>query len=425
MKSVGPYRVPGRREEDEEQKARLDRIAASGDVRSLVELLPLLPPEAHRLGPDAAKAATSVLERASPSRLAWFDQWYRGGWLPKGPDAPAWRDVRLGRGPWARRFKGVVALASFHANGFVRETAVRLLSELDDGFELPYLLIRTNDWVPKVRIAAATAAAQRTTASYVEHWVRCLGLVDRLRNTQRGERDAPYVRRVEELLLREDARPLLESALSRGELTVRRAVLRRVALLPDGERRRLLTIASRDVDPVIAIDGAKRLLPDAAAELLRHPISRVRHLALEAAVARDVSSARDGLEQALFDDARSVRETARHHLSKLDGGRDFAAAYRKRVSESRGREKIVALEALAEVGTADDLDRFVPLLHDPKARVRAAAIVAIGRWAGEAHLDDLEAALRDRSSVVRRAASPFAKRYLGRGIVHRARRELR
>lgn len=432
---MNPFRVLGGRAEDEEERARIALIAEAGEVRSLVELLPFLPPEAHRLGTEAAEAAAAVLERCSPSQLAWFDQWYRGGWLPKGPPAPAWRDVRLGTLSWARQFRGVVALASFHGNGFVREVAVRLLSELDDGFELPYLLIRTNDWVPKVRVAAATAALKRVTASHIEHWLRCLGLLDRLRMAQRRDREsAPYVGRVEELLLHADARTPLESALSTGELTVRRAVLRLVLRLPSGERRRLLMTAVRDADPLIAFDAAKGLLsntttdesPSAVAQLVHHRLARIRGLALAAAVEQRVPSATDWLERAVFDEARSVREVGRHELSKLENGdRDFAATYRKRVSESADRDRAVALEGLAEVGTQDDIEVFRQFLHDPNARMRAAAIAGIGRCNGERHLDDLEAALRDASSTVRRAATRFAKLYLGRGPVKRVRQELR
>jgi HEAT repeat protein len=432
---VNPFRALGRPPEEEEQRARVALIADDGDVRSLVELLPFLPPEAHRLGPEAARAAASVLGRCSPLQLAWFDQWYRGGWLPKGSPAPTWKDVRLGTLSWARQFRGVVALASFHGNGFVRELAVRLLSDFDDGFELPYLLIRTNDWVPKVRIAAATAALQRVGPSYTEHWLRCLGLLDRLRMAGRRERDcALYVHRVEALLLHADARTHLESALSTGDLAVRRAALRLAFLLPGGERRRLLTIATRDADPLVASEAAKDLLANAptdgsssvVAELLHHRFGRIRGRALAAALEQQVPSASDWLERAIFDNARCVREVGRHELSKLENGhRDFAAMYRKRMSESLGRDRTVALEGLAEVGTRDDVDLLLRFLHDPNARVRAAAIAGIGRCAGEAHHDALEAALRDRSSMVRRAVTPFANLCLGRAVVRRARRELR
>ncbi|MBL8611427.1 MAG: hypothetical protein JNL38_29050, partial [Myxococcales bacterium] len=266
MKLPNPFRVVGRRSDDDADdaaRARIAAIAARGDARSLTELLPFLPPESHRLGAEASRAATAVIERCSPLDLAWFDQWYRGGWVQKGPPAPAWEDVRLGSAAWAREHRGVVALASFHASGFVREVAVRLLAERDDGLELPLLLLRTNDWVAKVQVGAGAAVARRVSPAYTEQWLRCLGLVERLRAARRREHDvAAYVRRVEELLLHDDARPRLEAALATGELPVRRAVLRLASRLPHRARLGVTSIAERDPDPLVAFESARSALED-------------------------------------------------------------------------------------------------------------------------------------------------------------------
>ncbi len=43
----------------------------------------------------------------------------------------------------------VLAFASFHPNGYLREKAVRFLSQYD--MTLPYILLRKNDWVQQVR----------------------------------------------------------------------------------------------------------------------------------------------------------------------------------------------------------------------------------------------------------------------------------
>lgn len=442
MSFVNPFRVNSRGAGDEEHRARIALLADAGDARSLTELLPFLPPDAHRLGPDAASAATSVLERCSPLQLAWFDQWYRGGWLTQtfgrftstAPPAPAWNDVRLGSPAWAREFKGVVALASFHRDGFVRERAVRLLTDFEDGFELPYLLIRTNDWVADVQAAALVAVSRRIARPYAPHWFRSLGLLDRLRATQRREADlARLIRRVDALLLEVEVRPLLATALSKGELSVRRATLRLALSLSPRDGQTMLLASLHDDDPVIAITAAEAVLrragsDDASAlidQTIGHPLARVRSLAIEAALRHEVPEGIAALRRGLFDDARSIREVVRYELSKREGALDFASTYRQALRDRQGHDRTVAFEGLAEVGTRDDLPLFFQFLHDPNARVRAAAIVGIARCDGSSHLDELTDALRDRSSVVRRAVIQYAKRYLGRGFVQRVRRELR
>lgn len=437
MGSVNPYRALGQRAEEEEERARIALITHSGDVRSLVDLLPFLPAHAHRFGPEASRAALSVLARCSPLQLAWLDQWYRGGRFAArspAPPTPTWNDLQLGSPEWAREHRGVVALASFHRNGFVRERAVRLLGESDDGFELPYLLIRTNDWVANVHTAALAVVRRRVTPSYAPHWLHSLGLIDRLRAPQRREADlARLVRDVDALLLQAEVRPLLATALSKGELSVRRAALRLALSLPPRDGKALLLLALRDHDPLIVTESAKALLgrapiDDAAAlvdSTIRHPLATVRALALDAALRHEIPDVIPALRRALFDDARSIREVARHELSKRDSSLEFASDYRRALGACTGRDRAVAAEGLAEVGSRDDTPLFLEFFHDPHARVRAAAIVGIGRCDGSNHLDELALALRDRSSFVRRTVTHYAKLHLGRSYIQRVRRELR
>ena len=50
-------------------------------------------------------------------------------------------------------------LASFHYNGYLREDAVRVLAESSSGREVPFLILRLRDNVPKVRAMAEAGIA--------------------------------------------------------------------------------------------------------------------------------------------------------------------------------------------------------------------------------------------------------------------------
>jgi hypothetical protein len=84
----------------------------------------------------------------------------------------------------------VIALASMHKSGFVRERAVRLLAGRRDGGELPLLLVRVNDWVAPVREAAGAAVRARLQPAYAVHFVRCLTLVEDLGGERRASHQA-------------------------------------------------------------------------------------------------------------------------------------------------------------------------------------------------------------------------------------------
>lgn len=126
----------------------------------------------------AATAVDSVLRSIKPGSLPWIDRLCRErsfsigtiGWSRKTPEnlVPADLDER------ARL--SVYGFASFHPNGYVRERAVQLLANDFSGSELPYLLIRMNDWVEPVRKKAKDAVISRLSRNMpltLQRFYRC------------------------------------------------------------------------------------------------------------------------------------------------------------------------------------------------------------------------------------------------------------
>src|SRR5579872_1118675 len=92
----------------------------------------------------------------------------------------------------------MLGYASFHRNGYVRHEAIRLLAQIEDGSELPFLLIRQNDWVQPIAGEARTAVESRLTEAYLPNFVKNFALVVRLLGFSRHEL-AGEVRHVIEL----------------------------------------------------------------------------------------------------------------------------------------------------------------------------------------------------------------------------------
>ena len=95
-----------------------------------------------------------IVTTLSPLQLASLDQRVRGWRNYAHYELNNWQHLRpsdvgrLARSPYSASLLG---LASFHFNGHVREAAVSELALRTDATELPFLLIRLNDWVPQVR----------------------------------------------------------------------------------------------------------------------------------------------------------------------------------------------------------------------------------------------------------------------------------
>lgn len=303
----------------------------------------------------------------------------------------------------------VLGLLASLPSGYLREAAVQRLALLGTGDELAPLLVRANDWVAPVRARALDALHARLVPDYAPHWVAALPLVLRLRGTGRGEA-RPLVEGVLARLRAPGSRDAVLRGMGSADRTVRRACFRILrdaggpglpaliadALLGADEIIRLEAVhAAADLDDAVL----RGLLP----RMLADRFGRVRGVALGLAAERLGPAALPALREALLDRRASLRAAARAALARLEP-MDAAAYYRARMGADAPRLD-AAVAGLAETGGAEDADTVAPLLSHPRPRVRAAALRALARLAGDASVPGLVRALGDASSSVSRAAA--------------------
>lgn len=330
-----------------------------------------------RLAAEAILARTPTLALATidaAMRERWHGHRYASAWMTMKPDALD----RMLAGP-ARTT--VLALATTHPSGFVREAAVARLAALG-GDGLPWLLVRTLDWVGAVRARATDAVLALLVPAQAETLRRALPLARRLRGFTRV-RVGELVDRIEALLL---AQPeVLARGLRAADRDERRASL---ALLERSGHLRVqhVALALDDADLAMRVAAARMLvaLPLAdtvalRATLVDHVSATIRAIGLEAAAdTLPTCEARTLLVGALDDVARSVRALARHRLAVIDASFDVRAHYREAIV--RETVSLGAIRGLGDVGTKDDWERLVPVL-DRGAALAREALGAI------AHLD--------------------------------------
>jgi HEAT repeat protein len=367
-------------------------------------------------GVTSAANVRPLLERAAWSELAAFDLRFRSElrwtpWYDLGPADVASFAAEPEHAP-------LVRLASLHPNGFVREAAVRALGASSDNGDIPFLLLRANDWVTVIADAAFAGARARITTVLAREWVSALPLVERLGASSRRDHQ-PLVSEVDRMLATPDARDALAEGLLRGERTVRRACLRVAERIGGNDARILLRLATKDHDPFIAARAMKALpdhtsdedLPALLAEMAKSPFPDVRARALSMRCDRAPDAASAWLEAALFDRSSEVRELARWKMQDVERARDL---YRGAMKTARGHALDVAFRGLAEIGTIDDVATFRAHLEDPRARIRESALLGIGRTDVDRHHDEIMRATKDPSSRVRKMARGFARLFMGR-----------
>lgn len=379
----------------------LAELAALREPALLPDVLPFLGVDSPEVARAAAQAARQLLMAAPGTDLPWLDERLRSSSIYNRAFPQAWYGLRPeGLDPFEREGEtgfSLLAIAGSHPSGYVREEAVRRLARVQDGRELPFLLVRLNDWVSQVAQAAQASLSDRLHSGYAPHLAANLPLVLRLRDETRRRSSTELVEAVTALLLRPENRDVLTAGLAPDrERDVRRAcavLLFSPAISPRSEE---VERGLGDRDPVVRLQAARRLssLPpgEEKARLLalarRDPFMPVRRESFEESVRSSPESAVAEMESALFDSHAAIRHAARLFLTR-EGARDFAAAYRQALPRASGKALAATLAGLGETGSKADTALVLPLLRHPLGGVRAAAVRALGKLDARGFLPEL------------------------------------
>jgi HEAT repeat protein len=299
----------------------------------------------------------------------------RQGWRP-----PVWNLLERRGHRWA-----VSAVLTLHADGFVRERALRRLAETGDPRGWPFILSRTTDWVPQVARTAQSLYDLVTQSSSNEDLAPLLGAQRAVGQRRRG---GGAGRKTFLEWLRRNPAALRD--VFRGSAPDALWLLAGLTELdPDSPTFRA---AVESIHGPVRCRAIQLLQPGPEAfrwaeKLARDPYPPVRLAVLDVA-ARAGDAGRPLLERGLLDPNMRVRTQARLAL----GPADYAARYREALPAP------AAVEGLGETGTKADAASLVPLLAHPNPRVRRSAIRALVR------LDVREAT----EAILRRIDDPSA-----------------
>jgi HEAT repeat protein len=406
--------------EEDKRSQLVDEVASGGEIAAIPLVVDILFDESPRLAEAARDCIHRLLALVPQRDLPAFEEYFRRceyyywgsplRWLALRPESVS----RLPKTLASRT--SILGLASFHRSGYVRESAVRELDLIEDGSEVPFLLLRLNDWVAAVRLAAKIAILPRLVPRNLEHFHRSIHLVFRLIEWKRDDHEA-VVRAVMAQLVSPQHESALHELLNCEDRFVRRRCFQLAVGIEGPHQQRLVTAGLRATDEVVRFWAARSArkefqglqLLDALHLMGQDQFLPVRREALLGWIEREPDCAARHLDEALLDRGDSIRELARFHLTKL-GKSDFANVYRKAVS--RGDRIETALLGLGETGSSDDLSIIMPYVRNERVAIRAAAVRALGILSGEDAIQELLKSLQDDSRRVSVAAKIGLERHL-------------
>ena len=351
------------------------------------------------------EAAATDAQALSPRQLLVLDEALRRAWWRPTPPGPAW----LASMPPREREPDVQLFCiGCHADGHLRERALRL-SQTRDGI-LPDALtaIRCDDWVAPVRACAEDALRLRLARD--PGWA--FDRIELLLALSRRERfgSGAWRTRVEPALLAPAQAGRRWALLGHPHPQVRMFACRTIAQADPERVDELAAWALERHDPVAAL-WAIRDLPalsgigfdDALLALAwRSRFAPVRAQALRLWAARPDAGYVERVRQALLDPHPSVRGVATFAARTL--GIDARTLWRAAIDEASGPPPRGAVLGLAGQAEAEDIPRLRPSLDDASGDVRCHVL----RGLLEAGIDDAVPVLRDalaapQSKVVRLA----------------------
>ena len=398
---------------DKEETTRrlLSKLAASGEIAALPCVARFLSSTDETTLRRLRHTVGTLFARLSPTELMHFTElfdwgydWYindLGGKLtPSRIAVIAGDQHEVGHAQ-------VLGLCTFHRSGFVRHEAVRLLSKLKDGSELPFLLLRQNDWVGPIAKDAQAAVALRINDDNIEHLANSLEIILHLNSLSRHDH-SDTVSKTVDLLLAEQNDALLRSAIESKDRAVRRQVVR-LGLERRGDHlRRLIPYGLKSEDAIVRFDCCRCLslihaddsLLAALDGMMTDRFMPIRREALRRKAEHFPDMANLTWQYALLDRHSSIRELACWHMRntfQTEPNLHYRTALRENPNS------LSALEGLSETADESDFEFFKQLLTHLLPSRRCIAIRGLVRVGKEASVRIILPLLRDESPSVVRA----------------------
>lgn len=397
----------------QDKAATLRLLGEVGGPAAIPEVAPFLFENNQAIAQSAANAIAMLLRLLRAADFRWLDQTMRERSPHRYDLYPSpWAELRPEKLNRLHRLGNnsefAFGIATLHFKGHVREAALQKLRDVNDGTELPFLLLRLDDWVDEVRDEAIRLVRQRLTREYTSFFVKSLALVLRLKHTFRGSK-SEIVQAIETLVKSDAA--ALQFGLDLAEIGVKRSCYALAFASAQLDQESIIKKGLAESDPIIrlwATNGISSLRDRNSASALllltiRDKFPSVRLRALQISLDRYPNLAPALLEAALMDRHRSIRSYAQFLTLKRPDS-DLRTFYRTALTRANLINLYAAICGLGEMGSSDDAQLLLPYVRHAIPKIRAAAVRALARLHAQEFVSIFQDGLLDSAPSVSREA---------------------
>lgn len=273
----------------------------------------------------------------------------------------------------------LLGIASLNSNGYVREKALKLISDANSPSALPYILLRLNDWVVSVRNLAEHILKNMLIPDNIDCFINHFGLINKLQDAVRVDLNSIKTQ-IEDFLKNDSVQDMVKSKLKHPQVKTRLFCyqLLKGKIVND---ETIITSALHDKSFEVRmwlVEAIKTLEPQdryaIIEELLQDKSAKVKTAVLREH--EDVVSLhfRRMLEMLLVDENASVREDARFIVKRHSMITDIPEFYRLQILKD---PLPGAIAGLGEIGGQRDYDIVCDFKTHEESKMRLASLKAM------------------------------------------------
>ena len=273
-----------------------------------------------------------------------------------------------------------LSILSSNPNGYVREAALKLLIEKNYDC-LNVLVLRSNDWVPEIRIYANTMLREKWNDFSTEALINSIPLAERLMQKTRID-NSGLIKSIKDRIKSSEGAHLLFNTLTSDDYIAARYAYH--YLSEDTHQIiKLVNISAKHEDVVIRANALKLAKQNFRGDELRDildimiddPSTMIKRNVLYGYLEYFPEKSEGVLKNTLFHKAKSLRQFSRFYLRE-NGIDSFADLYREKLKRANPKEIYGAISGLGETGTSDDFDVIKKVAQNGKPSIKAASLQA-------------------------------------------------
>ncbi|KXX71145.1 hypothetical protein [Flammeovirga sp. SJP92] len=312
------------------------------------------------------------------------------------------------------QFVELLAISSLNRSGYVREKAVKKLSQVDSSRAIQFLIYRLADWVLPVRQAAQNGIDNYKTTHYIDSLIENLPIFEWLQKVQRTDLGSVY-RDIVEFIASKNRTYVIDNFKKYPDkLRILLARYISISLRDNSQELKLFLSDKHFLIRKLTISHFEKLEQTVIEQLLNDKSANVRIQALYCL--KDQNGFEIIAEKFLSDNSATIRHFARFTLKQSNI--DFAKFYNDCLQENK--QVIGSLNGLAETQGKQYLETVKVFLNDKRIRIKKTAFLAVCKLDEESAYDFALANLDSQYLGLRNLIIEFLSRIPRQEILIRA-----